>query len=118
MPEREGHDEVDVDYQRSAPVGLRGERVRGWSGARSKRPGARRSSVLRVRSSLAPSGGPGDSATTAASLLFMVTIEHNADAQGLIRGLGEVAGGRLDRGVSEPRLDLLDRTRSPASVVA
>jgi len=38
-----------------------------------------------------------------------MTIENLADTRTLAREFGEVASGRLDRGVPEPGLDLLDR---------
>jgi hypothetical protein len=45
----------------------------------------------------------------ASALSVVVAIQHVPDADDPIAEFGEIAGGRLDRGMTEPSLDLLDR---------
>ena len=49
------------------------------------------------------------SAAASAALVLVVAVEYVADADPLVTELGEIARGRLDRGVPETGLDLLDR---------
>jgi hypothetical protein len=50
-----------------------------------------------------------------------MAIEDLTDTRAVLAELGEIAGGRLDRGVPQPGLDLLNRhtlTRERRGVVA